>query len=147
VGWDFGGFGNALANNDYAFTTDLLGGSDFTATLAWFRDRIYLPSGPSAADVSFANLDLQLWDSTFTTLFASSEGLYDNNEHLSLTIPATGSYGIRVSRTNNMFGTLEGVEYGLAWSATAIPESSYTLMLATAALGTVLRRRRGSAAG
>jgi hypothetical protein len=141
VGWDYGGFGNELADNDYAFTTVLLGGTDFTATLAWFRDRTYNPDTFIVADVSFANLDLQLWDSTFTTLFASSEGLYDSNEHLSLTIPATGSYGIRVSRKDNMFGALAGVEYGLAWSATAIPEPTYTLMLAMVALGTALRRR------
>jgi hypothetical protein len=144
VGWDYGGFGSTLANNDYAFTTDLLGGTDFTATLAWFRDRFYDSIGGTAADVSFANLDLQLWDSTFTTLFASSEGLYDNNEHLSLTIPSTGSYGIRVSRDANMFGALAGLEYGLAWSATPVPEPSSTLMLAAAALGTALRRRRSS---
>lgn len=143
VGWDFGGFEGALANNDYAITINLLGGTDFTATLAWFRDRTYVPGSFVASDVSFANLNLQLWDSAFTTMFASSEGLYDSNEHLSLSIPATGSYGIRVARTNNMFGALAGLEYGLAWSATAIPEPSYTLMLGTAALvGTLLRRRR-----
>ena len=79
--------------------------------------------------------------------FASSEGLYDSNEHLSLTIATTGSYGIRVSRKNNMFGALAGLEYGLAWSATAIPEPSYILTLGTAALVvTSLRRRRGYAA-
>ena len=147
VGWDFGGFGNALANNDYPMTTILLGGTNLTATLAWFRDRTYVPGSYVATDDSFANLDLQLWNSTFTTMFASSEGLYDSNEHLSLTIPATGSYGIRVSRKNNMFGALAGLDYGLAWSATAIPEPSYILMLGTAALiVTSLRHRRGYAA-
>jgi hypothetical protein len=147
VGWDFGGFGNALANNDYPITTILLGGTNLTATLAWFRDRTYVPGSFVASDDSFANLDLQLWDSAFTTMFASSQGLYDSNEHLSLTIPATGSYGIRVSRKNNMFGALAGIDYGLAWSATAIPEPSYMLTLGTAALlVTSLRHRRGYAA-
>lgn len=142
VGWDFGGFGNTLANNDYAFTTDLLGGTNFTATLAWFRDRTYDPIGVTASDVSFANLNLQLWDSTFTTLFASSQGLYDSNEHINFTIPATGSYGLRVARTNNMFGALAAVDYGLAWSATAVPEPSTTFIVASAVFGFAFGRRR-----
>lgn len=147
LGWDFGGFGNTLANNDYTFTTMLLGGTDFTATLAWFRDRSYDALALEVADVAFANLDLQLWDSTFTTLFASSESDYNNKEHLSLTIPTTGNYGIRVSRTSNMFGAVAGLDYGLAWAATAIPEpSSFLLLVTSAAVGSVFFRRRNQEA-
>jgi hypothetical protein len=46
-----------------------------------------------------------------------------------------------------MFGALAGIDYGLAWSATAIPEPSYMLTLGTAALLVIsLRHRRGYAA-
>jgi hypothetical protein len=147
LGWDFGGFGNTPGNNDYTFTTALLGGTDFTATLAWFRDRTYDPNTLAVADVAFANLDLQLWDAAFSTLIASSESDYNSKEHLSLTIPSTGNYGIRVSRTSNMFGTLAGLDYGLAWAATPVPEPSpYMLLLTGAGAGAVFFRRRNQEA-
>ena len=38
VGWDFGEVVSPTTN-DYYFDAPLLGGSTFTATLTWFRDR------------------------------------------------------------------------------------------------------------
>ncbi len=59
AGWDYGLAADG-ATNDYLFDRPLLGGSTFTATLDWFRQRQTYGLS-SSEDISFDNLDLELW--------------------------------------------------------------------------------------
>jgi hypothetical protein len=152
LGWDFGN-SQITVNNDYLLPT-LVGGSTFTATLSWMRNR----SGTTvsnAADQAQANLNLSLWQldssNAFSTLIARSGSLYNTVEHLHLELPFEARYGLRVEYPNNSFDLTTGSRwgnasnrqtYGLAWNAVAVPEPS-TWLLACAGLAiAVIRRRR-----
>jgi hypothetical protein len=160
LGWDFGN-SQITVNNDYLLPT-LVGGSTFTATLNWMRNR----SGTTvtgAADQAQANLNLSLWQldssNAFSTLIARSGSLYNTVEHLHLDLPFEARYGLRVEYPNNSFDLTTGSRwgnasnrqtYGLAWNAVAVPEPA-TWVLALAGLAAVafreglprpLRRRR-----
>ncbi len=143
IGWDFA---NAVigTNIDTVITTPLAGGSEFRATLTWFRDRIYI-SSTQQLDNGFADLNLQIWDSTFTTLYSESSSLYNEVEHLTFTLPVTGTYGIRVAYPNNTFGSLTTEEYGLAWWGVAVPEPSTAVMLCIGWMLCGWQRKRSAA--
>src|SRR6185312_16152563 len=68
LGWDFGTVGPA-GQNSYAILGTLKGGTTLTATLSWFRDRTYI-STSAVTDNAFRDLDLQVWNASFTTLIA-----------------------------------------------------------------------------
>lgn len=145
LGWDYGRLSSVGNYNDYVFSTDLLGGTLLDVTLTWFRNRTTNVHTYSTSDVSFANFDLEIWDSDFDTLLATSESLYNNSELLHFSLPYSGDYGIRVVYTSQMFGNVTPEYYGLAWSATTVPEPAACVMLATLAafwLGWHFRRRR-----
>jgi hypothetical protein len=145
LGWDFGTVAQGVTN-DYLINTPLLAGSNFTATLTWFRDRLELGT-TNFTDASYDNLDLELWSDTAgipTNLISASNSLYNNTEHFSFNIPATGQYSVRVRWTSELFDNVSDLnieQYGLAWSGTsAVPEPTVMLLL----LGIVpwsLRRR------
>ena len=120
-----------VAHNDYVFDHQLQGGSILDVTLSWFRDRTL--DGTVASDNAFANLDLEIYDSTFTTLLATSMSEYNSVQELHFTVPADGSYGLRIVYAGQMFGDVEAEDYGLAWSATPVAEPG-TLVLVAAAL-------------
>ncbi len=133
VGWDFGVVGQGIIN-DYLFGTNLIGGSDFTATLTWFRDR--LPVGTTNfSDASYDNLDLELWDvlgGAAAQLISTSMSRYNNSEHFHFAIPATGQYMLRVRWTEELFdlvGDTNSEHYGLAWAAVAVPEPATVVLL------------------
>lgn len=133
VGWDFGLVAQGTTN-DYLFNVNLLGGSPFTATLTWFRDRE--PLGfTSFRDASYDNLDLELWkaiNGAPTELISASASLYNNSEHFHFTIPTTGQYMLRVRWTGEWFdivGDLNREHYGLAWYAVAVPEPASILLI------------------
>jgi hypothetical protein len=109
VGWDFGQLSGTGNQNDYVFGEELVGGSVFDVTLSWFRNR----SGTS--DNGFADLDLQIWDASFTTLLATSSSEFNNVEHLHYTVPEDGAYGLRVLYDGQVFGGDVNEDYGLAW--------------------------------
>lgn len=142
IGWDYGEVSLNAGSNDVIINQVLAGGTEFRATLAWFRERT--ASGFTVSDVGEADLDLQIWDSTFTTLYATSQSFYNNVEHLTFNLPETGTYGIRVNYFGNMFGNLTSEEYGLAWWAEAaeipVPASGGAVLVLTCL--TVFRRRR-----
>ena len=146
TGWDFGQVGE-IAPSDYLIYGPLQVGSNFTATLTWFRDRI--PTGPASFnDVSFDNLDLELWSDVAgvpTTLVSTSKSLYNETEHFSFAIPATGQYTLRVLWTGEWFdtaGDLNIEQYGLAWAGTtaSVPEPA-TIMLLFAVIPLAAGRR------
>ena len=113
TGWDFANVTLSL-HTDVVITTPLLAGTDFRATLASLRDRTYV-NPTTAIDVGFANLDLQVWDSSFTTLYSESTSLYNQVELLDFNLPQTTTYGLRVVYTDNMFGSITQEDFGLAW--------------------------------
>jgi hypothetical protein len=123
VGWDFSEVASD-ATNDYYFETPLLGGTPFTATLTWFRDRA-IDAGNNVFDNSFDDLNLELWsvaDGTPVSLISESSSLYNNSEHFSFDLPATGEYALRVRWFREVFdlvGDADHELYGLAWSAVA----------------------------
>lgn len=145
IGWDYAQVAIGGAT-DVAITTTLLVDTEFRATLCWFRERFY--TDPlNQTDVAFANLDLEIWDSTFTTLYSDSISLYTPVEHLTFMLPVTGKYGVRVLYTGNIFGNISEEEYGLAWwgveapdDGGAIPEPAALGLIGMALL--VRRRRR-----
>ncbi|MBS3820758.1 MAG: S8 family serine peptidase [Phycisphaerae bacterium] len=140
-GWDYATVG-LNETTDIVIDTDLLGGSEFRATLAWFRERDM--AYPSVYDDAFANLSLGIWDATFTTLYADSLSAYNSVEHLTFDLPASGRYGIRVSYPDNVFDYVDLAEeqFAVAWSGTAVPEPATLGLLAMGGLAMLRRRGR-----
>jgi hypothetical protein len=139
VGWDLG----ALAlggHNDYTISSLLHAGDFLDVTLTWFRDRGVDDVAQLGTDDGQANLDLQVWDSTFTSLLASSESLYNTAEELHFDLPADGGYGIRVVYAGQTFGAPQAETYGLVW---AVPEPASFVQLALAMAGLAVVKRCG----
>jgi autotransporter-associated beta strand protein len=129
-GWDFAEARIGL-NNEYVIYNPLVANTNFTTTLAWHRMRDWDSSTGLLYEIAQADMNLSLWklnsDYSFQTLVAESVSLYNPTEHLSLIIPETAYYGLRVSYGGNTFDNSEiwgtsGFEqtYGLAWSGEAI---------------------------
>jgi hypothetical protein len=135
LGWDYGQVAQDVPN-DYLINSPLLIGSTFTATLDWFRDRTS-PIGATWNDLSYDNLDLELWKDVAgvaTTLVSTSKSLYNDTEHFSFAIPATGQYTLRVLWSGEWFDTVGDLnieQYGLAWSGTtaSVPEPATIVLL------------------
>ena len=123
IGWDFGDV-LSPTTNDYHFGTPLLGGSTFTATLTWFRDR-RIDAHNTVFDDSYDDLNLELWsvvDGTPASLISESSSLFNNSEHFSFALPVTGDYALRVRWFKEVFDVASAADqefYGLAWSAVA----------------------------
>jgi hypothetical protein len=149
IGWDFGEVAEGTTN-DYLIDGELQGGSPFTATLTWFRDRSTV--GETAyADNSFDDLDLELWSTSGGSplgLISQSSSRYNNTEHFTFGIPATGEYMLRVRWTGEVFDVVSDAnieQYGLAWAAN-VPEPATFFLVATALMALiapVASRRRG----
>jgi hypothetical protein len=148
IGWDYGQLSGVGSHNDYVFSTDLLGSSMLDVTLTWFNNCTTNLNNYTASQKGFANLDLQVWNSTFTTLIATSDSTYNTSELLHFALPSTGDYGLRVLYAGEIFGTAVAEGYGLAWSATAIPEPGQLAMLfGVAATWFAWRKRRWRKSG
>lgn len=142
LGWDLGQVSSVGQHNDYVFNTSLKGGSMMDVTLSWFRNRSVDVAGLTSSDDGYANLDLEVWDSTFTTLYATSDSLYNSSEELHFALPQDGSYGLRVVYQGQQFGTATTESYGLAWSASAVPEPSTVSLLVAGIIGLLVGCRR-----
>jgi hypothetical protein len=144
MGWDYG---NALFNNSnfYSIGETLEANTLFNVTLNWFRDRFIDPVALTIGDFAQANLTLRVRDLLTDSIISESASLYNTAEHLSFLLPRTSQYGIEVFYGSNTFGSSTNVNYGLAWSATAVPEpGSFTLIVLSSviAIGVRLRRRK-----
>ncbi len=151
IGWDYGIVSDA-SPNDYRFTSPLPAGSTLTVTLDWFIDRSINLSTNSTLEVSFDNLNLQVWSTSgggLGSLIAESVTQYNEVEHLNLTIPQTQSYLLRVLFAGEVWDLTNDANvttYGLAWSATLVPEPS-SAMLGMFVVGAMRRRRKCCAEG
>jgi autotransporter-associated beta strand protein len=137
LGWDYGA--SALGtNNDYILSNPLSANTTFTTTLTWNRIREYEPSTGFLYEDAQANLNLSLWslgsNQSFDTLVAQSLSLYNPVEHLAISIPTTGYYGLRVSYAGNTFDNLGfwgtgnfTQDYGIAWSGEAVPDVNWNV--------------------
>jgi hypothetical protein len=136
--------------NSYVIDDLLLGGSTFTATLSWFREREYDYLNSTFIDAAQANLDLIVRDIA-TGAVAQSVSLYNLVEHLSFVLPYTGRYAIDVMYTDNTFdATTAGFDeeqFGLAWwgEVTDAPAPGTLLLLLGGAAGLRLRFRHARA--
>jgi hypothetical protein len=149
IGWDYatltlGGY------NDYVVQGTLHGGTMFDATLDWFRDcavpTLDTNQNLVVSNDGFANLDLEVWNASFTHLYAISNSLYNNVQELHFLLPGDGQYGIRVDYFGQMYGTPQAEPYGLAWNDSIIvasPEPATFCLLAAAACGFAVWRRLG----
>jgi hypothetical protein len=115
IGWDYGSV-NTGGQTDIVINKPV--GGEFRGTVDWFRERTYIDPG-TQVDVGFANINLEIWDSTFTKLYADSISTYNEVEHLSFNLPRTTRLGIRVKHAGNIFGAMPSEEFGLAWWGTA----------------------------
>jgi hypothetical protein len=137
IGWDFGEVAQGTTN-DYLINGVLQAGSPITATLTWFRDRSTVGE-TQFADNSFDDLDLELWSASGGAplgLVSQSSSRYNNTEHFTFNIPATGEYMLRVRWTDELFDVVSDANaehYGLAWAAN-VPEPATVFMLAMAAV-------------
>jgi hypothetical protein len=122
-GWDFGEVVSS-ATNDYYFDLPLLGGSTFSATLTWFRDR-RIDGSNAVFDDSYDDLNLELWsvaDGVPLSLIAESSSQYNESEHFSFLLPSSGYYALRIRWFGEIFDLIGDANqelYGLAWSAMA----------------------------
>lgn len=130
VGWDYGevDFG---VDNVYPITTSIPRGAEFTATLAWFRQRT--ETFPTAVDAGQADLDLIIREVDSGDVVAQSVSGVNVVEHLHFAAPRAGEYEIVVNYFGDLFGDLGTEEYGLAWSVT-VPEPGAGVLAALAAV-------------
>lgn len=148
AGWDFGTVGLS-ESNDYAFENAFGQEIHLTASLNWFAGRTFNDITNLGADLSFSDLNLQVWEISggiFSSLMAESATLYNTSEFLRLTLPS-GHYGLRVTFDNLIYdltGDVTGESYGLAWRVDVVVPEPGTVALLTGAgiLFVVFRRRR-----
>jgi hypothetical protein len=152
IGWDYAAL-SLGGYNEYTIQGTLHAGSILDVTLDWFRDCAVptLDAGQNlvVSNDGFANLDLEIWNASFTQLYAVSNSLYNSVQELHFLLPADGQYGLRVDYTGQMFGTPQTEPYGLAWDDSPAPEPGTLVLLAAAAATTcgiaIRRRLRGRA--
>ncbi len=144
VGWDFGQVVSGI-DNIYPINQPLLGGSFLTVTLDWFRERTFNVAQQTISEVGQADLDLSIRDMATGNLISESFSGVNNTEHLYFPLPRTSTYQIEVRFFGTIFdfsGALTSEQYGLAWSATAVPEPTSVALLAISLVVFVGRKQR-----
>jgi autotransporter-associated beta strand protein len=120
-GWDFGTI--ALGGtNSYIFDGSFATDAELTVSLNWFAGRTFDSSTDLGADLSFADLNLEVWETEsgiFTSKVGESLTLYNNAEFLRLDLSGGKTYGLRVLMPSFVFNSngATNSSYGLAWIA------------------------------
>jgi hypothetical protein len=144
VGWDFGQVASGV-DNIYPINQPLLGGTLLTVTLDWFRERAFNVAQQTLSEIAQADLDLIIRDTTTGNLISESISGVNNTEHLYFTLPRTSMYQIEVNFFGTIFdfsGSYASEQYGLAWSATAVPEPASAVLLAVGLVVFAGRKQR-----
>jgi hypothetical protein len=140
VGWDYGQ-ATLGQTNSYLIDQFLQGGTNFTVTLDWFRDRTLNVGTLTSTDVAEANMDVIIRDVIAGIVVAQSISTYNNVEHLSFLLPSTSQYRIDVVYNSNLFGSITAEQYGLAWASTAAPAPGTLALMIAGAFGALVRRK------
>jgi hypothetical protein len=136
----------------WTFSDAWTAGQTVTATLTWHADRRMQTGGDyidpaqveaaegSIVNAALANLNLEVWDAGFSTLYAVSRSLYNTMEHIVFPVGQTGTYALRVTHEGMIFGESGGTEtYALAWNV--IPEPGVIVLLPMSLILLTVRRR------
>jgi hypothetical protein len=153
-GWDLGTIATTEAGESvsYQFDSPFTEETELTVSLNWFADRAFDNSTDIGSELSFANLDLQIWmygEETAPLLVAESISLYNNAEFLRITLDTPGLYGITIVFEGMIYdltsGGVTSETYGVAWQAVTIPEPSTALFTLLGGGVLMLFARRKSA--
>lgn len=142
-GYDLGRVNRTgTTNNDYTISGFFDIGSTAVVTLNWYARRTLDAGLTTLTDDGLSNLNLQIWrvvGGIFTELKAESRSVFNNTEHLAVTLDTAGNYGIRVVYfgDNWRFDGNTNDTYGLAWNFVPIPEPGWLLLF-----GLILLRSR-----
>jgi hypothetical protein len=150
-GWDFGSV-NLDGHNDYIFDQAFTEATELTLSLNWFVTRSFDNLTDTAAEGSFADLNLEVWsivDGNFDHLVAESDSLYNNSEFLRFLLPEDGTYGFRVTFDGIVYdldNSLTAEDYGVAWEVgMLVPEPSTWALLGVVSVALLFFRRRRKA--
>lgn len=119
-GWDFGTVGLGVTN-DYAFGSTFANDVELTVSLNWFAGRTFDGNTDLGANLSFADLNLEVWEMSggaFAAPVARSLTTYNNAEFLRVDLEGGKNYGLRVTLSGMVFDTTSAVtseSYGLSW--------------------------------
>jgi hypothetical protein len=151
LGWDLATV-QLATGNDYTFTDPFAENVELTLTVNWFAGREFDPLLEEGTDVSFADLNLEIWQDDGLggrTVIAESVSLHNNVEFLRLTLTQPGTYGFTVRFDDMIYDlsdSVNTVDYGVAWQAVAVPEPGTASLFLAGGLGLLtLRRVRASA--
>lgn len=106
-------------------------GKSLNMTLVWMTESQLAEPAASGelediANFNFANLTLELWtkgeDGNFTPI-AISNAVYNNVEHLSITLASLADYYVRVAFFEMLYGEKTSETYALAWAIVPEPSS------------------------
>jgi hypothetical protein len=144
-GWDLARV-DPSGKNDYLFASEFSEPTELTVSLNWFAGRTFDSQSDLGADLSFADLNLQVWlyaEGEDPLLVAESASLYNNSEFLRLLLSQSGQYGLTVEFQGMIYGPSGSLtsEYGLAWQAVTVPEPASWILIVIGA-GTLATRRR-----
>lgn len=119
-GWDFGTVGLG-ASNDYFFGSPFRSDVELTVSLNWFAGRSFDAATNIGSDLSFADLNLEVWtvkNGVMTAPVARSLTTYNNAEFLRVDLLGGQEYGLRVTLPGmvyDMTGAVASESYGLSW--------------------------------
>ena len=119
-GWDFGSVGVG-GSNDYIFGGAFTEDGELTVSLNWFAGRSFDNVTDLGSDLSFADLNLEVWkveNGVFTAPVAQSLTTYNNVEFLRVDLLGGQIYGLRVTLAGMVYDTTGSVaseSYGLSW--------------------------------
>ncbi len=119
-GWDFGTVGLG-ATNDYTFGGVFADDVELTVSLNWFAGRAFDNNTDLGANLSFADLNLEVWEMSggaFAAPVARSFTTYNNAEFLRVDLEGGKNYGLRVTLAGMVFdatGAVTSESYGLSW--------------------------------
>jgi hypothetical protein len=116
------------------------------------RDRTWNSEIADYVDVAQAELDLMIYRviSGGEQLVAQSISPVGTVQELSFLLADSGTYGIRVGYSTNLFdfsGTYALQDYGLAWSAQTVPEPAVWALLLTGTGVLLVHSRKKRASG